>query len=163
MYNQINNVQVQVYRNNRHEKSVYDTVDTPWGSGATVSGSSPASDAGLVMILRIFVGALGVCSSGTIDPERDGAVDITTEPRDPVDLSALPDAGADIDATDFRMAFAVVGAEAVVTGSGSSSPTHKRVNQRPLAMPRITRFAFTSELKHHFYPKIARVPNFGGG
>lgn len=102
------------------------------------------------MILRIFEGALGVCSSGTIDPEREGAADIPTEPRAALDLPALP-AGADMEVTDFGMAIlsesatlAVVVAEAVaavVAKSDSLSPTHERANQRPPAMPRISRFA----------------------
>lgn len=103
------------------------------------------------MILRIFVGALGVCSSGTIDPEREGAADIPAEPRTALDLPTLPIAGADIEMTDFGMAIlsesatlAVVVAEAVATvfaKSDSLSPTHERANQRPPAMPRISRFA----------------------
>ena len=102
-------------------------------------------------MLRIFVGALGVCSSCTIDPEREGAADIPADPRAPLDLPALPSAGADIEVTDFGMAilsesatFAVVAAEAVATvvaKSDSLSPTHERANQRPPAMPRISRFA----------------------
>ena len=141
---------LEIYRNNGYKKRVYETVDTPRGSGAAVSGSSPASDAGPVMILRIFVGALGVCSSCTIDPEREGAADIPAEPRAPLDLPPLP-AGADIEVTDFGMAilsefatFAVVAAEVVamvVAKSDSLSPTHERANQRPPAMPRISRFA----------------------
>ncbi|KAI9569481.1 hypothetical protein HD554DRAFT_2038137 [Boletus coccyginus] len=75
------------------------------------------------------------------DPEQNGAVDVAAEPRDPVtvDLSALPDVGADIEATDFGMAFTVVAT--VVAGSDSLSPTYKRVTQRPLAMPQISRIA----------------------
>ena len=131
------------------QDGVYDTVDTPRGAA---SGSSPASDAGPVMILRIFVGALGVCSSGTMDPEREGAaIEMAAEPRAPLDLPPLPSAGADIEVTDFGTAilsesasFAVVAAAAVamvVARSDSLSPTHERANQRPPAMPRISRFA----------------------
>lgn len=130
------------------------------------------------MILRIFVGALGVCNSGTIDPERDGAVDITAEPRAPLDFPALPDAGADIEVTDFGMAilsdsasFAVVAAEAVATvvaRSDSLSPTHERVNQRPPAMPRISRFAILhgrtlAPLRSKDCTGAKPVPIFGGG
>lgn len=145
--NQVNNVQIEVEITKTKTKSIdYDIVDMLGGSRTTVSGSSPASDAGPVMILRIFVGALVVCSSCTIDPEREGAADIPADPRAALDLPVLPSAGAETEVTDFGMAIlsesaalALVAAE--VAKSDSLSPTHERANQRPPAMPRISRFA----------------------
>lgn len=130
------------------------------------------------MILRIFVGALGVCSSGTIDPEREGAADIAAEPRAPLDLLPLPSAGADIDVIAFGMAilsesatFVVVVAEAdaiLFANSDSLSPTHERANQRPPAMPRISRFAILhwralAPLRSKGCTGANPVPIFGGG
>lgn len=132
------------------------------------------------MLLRIFVSALAVCSSGTMDPEREGAADIAVEaaePRAPLDLPPLPCAGADIEA-DFGMeilsesaTLAEAAAEAVARAfakSDSLSPTHERVNQRPPAMPRISRFATLhwrtlAPLRSKGCTGANPVPIFGGG
>ena len=178
-YNQGNNVQVDSVVETAKHKPVYDTIDILGSSReTTISGSSPASDAGPVMILRIFVGAFVVCGSCTIDPEREGAADIPAEPRAAFDLPLLPSAGADIEVTDFGTAIlsesatlALVAAEAiamVVAKSDSLSPTHERANQRPPAMPRISRFAILhwrtlAPVRSKGCMGANPVPIFGGG
>lgn len=130
-------------------------------------------------MLRIFEGALTGWWSGIIDPAREGAADIPDAAREVLDLpDTFPSKGADIEPPTFGIAilsaslFLCVAAIDAVTGalekSDSLSPTHDLANQRPPAMPRISRFAVLQ--RRTLVPLLSRgnmgakpVPIFGGG
>lgn len=116
------------------------------GSGAVAASDSlPASDAGPTTTFRIFVGAFVGCISDTIESARDGAEDIPAEARGAFAFPAFPSAGADV--ADLGMEILSPSTSfpdtnvTAAANSESLSPTHARVNQRPPAIPLISRFA----------------------
>lgn len=101
---------------------------------------SPPSDGGAVtanIIVRIF--------EGTAELEREGAAELVTDEFFVARALVLAGSGADIDmdgnlgsATDEDCLSPAPDAMAMARGD-SFSPIHVRVNQRPPAMPRISR------------------------
>lgn len=111
---------------------------------SAASDSFPASDAGLATTCRILVGAFVGYFSDTMESAREGAADMPAEPRSAFAFPALPSAGADIEVADLEMEILSPSASfpAMATANSDSlSPTHARVNQRPPAIPLISRFA----------------------
>lgn len=147
---------IDKYRNQAYGYISYET------EGATMSESLSA---GASWRMRILVGARIVLTtrmSGTAEPARDGAAEAVKDEAafEDLDLPDLPSEGADIDTEDnFGKAtlclsspfFACVAAEAY---SDSFSPTHERANQRPPAIPRISRLAIRQ--CRTFFPVLSR-------
>jgi hypothetical protein len=132
------------------------------GPEAAMSESLPASEAGPANMVRIFVGGRGACgaTSETIDAAREVTADAPGWLFATFGLATAFTGAADPDASSgvwavvelnaarlsvsklaFRIAAAAAALTAAVASSDSFSPTHERVNHRPPAMPRISRFA----------------------
>jgi hypothetical protein len=132
---------------------------------AAMSESLPASEAGPANMVRIFVGGRGACgaTSETIDAAREVTADApgwlfatlglataftgaagSIDPDGSSGVWAVVELNAarlSVSKLAFRIAAAAAALTAAVASSDSLSPTHERVNHRPPAMPRISRFA----------------------